>query len=81
MTSEELAKRIKDFILQVLLIVRKLPQTEQNKMFCKQLIRSVSSIGANYSEAIYAHTKLDFLHIVNICRKETNETLFWLDLL
>lgn len=81
MTSKELVERIRKFVLEVISLLNRLPRNEENRIFTKQIIRSVSSIGANYAEAIYAHTKQDFLHIINICRKETNETLYWLDLI
>lgn len=81
MTSKELAERIKKFILDIIFLLRRLPKTQENIIFCKQLLRSSSSIGANYAEAIFAHTKQDFAHIINICRKESNETVYWLKLL
>ena len=49
--------------------------------YCKQLIRSSASIGANYIEANEALSKKDFLMRVKICRKEAKETVYWLDLL
>ncbi len=81
MTSKELSGRIKKFVLETIFLLRSLPKTQENIVFAKQLIRSVSSIGANYAEAIFADTKLDFTHIINICRKEAHETVYWLDLL
>lgn len=77
---EDLEKRIKDYALQVIALLRKLPKTEENRIFTHQIIRSVTSIGANYAEAQYAHTRLEFLHTLNICRKEANETFYWLQL-
>lgn len=47
----------------------------------KQLLRSGTSIGAMVREAEYAESKKDFIHKMNIAQKETNETLYWLDLL
>lgn len=76
MTSKDFEDRIEKFVLTVILLIRTLPKSEENLIFIKQIIRSVSSIGANYAEAIYAHTRQDFLHIINICRKETNETIY-----
>lgn len=49
--------------------------------YCKQLIRSSASIGANYIEANEALSKKDFLMRVKICRKEAKETIYWLELL
>lgn len=80
-TSKELIKRLKEFALRVLQLIKSLPKTEENKIYGHQAIRSSSSIGANYAEAIYAHTKQDFLHNINISRKESNETLYWLEMI
>lgn len=57
--------------------------TEQKKEFVisKQILRSGTSIGANYSEAEYAESTDDFVHKLKIARKEANETRYWLDLL
>ena len=78
---EELEIRLKEFCFQVIQLIKSLPKTEENIVFGKQIIRSSSSIGANYAEAVYGQTKQEFLHCLNICRKETNETLYWLDMI
>ena len=46
-----------------------------------QLLRSATSIGANYMEADVAESKVDFRHKIGICKKETKETLHWLRML
>ena len=47
----------------------------------KQILKSGTSIGANYCEAVCAESPQDFVHKVSISLKEANETYFWLDLL
>lgn len=47
----------------------------------KQLLKSVTSIGANIREAEFAQSKLDFINKMSISLKEANETIYWLDLL
>jgi len=47
----------------------------------KQILKSGTSIGANYCEAVCAESPQDFIHKVSISIKEANETYFWLDLL
>ncbi len=79
--KEELEIRLKEFCFQVIQLIKSLPKTEENIVFGKQIIRSSSSIGANYAEAIYGQTKQEFLHCLSICRKEANETLYWLDMI
>lgn len=76
-----LETRIKKFALDVVRIVKALPKTEENRIYGKQIIRSSSSIGANYAEAVYAHTRQEFLHCLNISRRETNESLYWLEMI
>lgn len=78
---QQLEFRLKEFSLSVLRTIKKLPSTEENKIYGKQVIRSSSSIGANYAEAIFAHTKADFAHDLNKSRKESKETVYWLQLL
>lgn len=79
--KEELEIRLKEFCFQVIQLIKSLPKTEENIVFGKQIIRSSSSIGANYAEAVYGQTRQEFLHCLNICRKETNETLYWLGMI
>ena len=47
----------------------------------KQILKSGTSIGANYCEALGAESPMDFIHKVAISLKEANETYYWLDLL
>jgi four helix bundle protein len=73
-----LLERIIKFALSVITLTKKLPKTSENLVFIGQIIRSSSSIGANYAEAIFAQSRAEFVHILSTCRKETNETLYWL---
>ena len=68
------AKEVRDFI-------KEIPKISTNNIYIAQLIRSSSSIGANFIEANEALSKKDFYHRVRICRKEAKETNFWLMLL
>lgn len=79
--SEDLKERLIQFAISILKATRRLPKTPENIIFINQIIRSSSSIGANYSEAIYAHSRAEFIHLLNISRKETSETLYWLDII
>ena len=79
--QHELEIRLKNFALNVLELINFLPKNQGNKVYGMQIIRSSSSIGANYAEATCAHTKLDFLHGINISRKEARESVYWLELL
>ena len=52
-----------------------------NKEYLKQVIRSSSSVAANYIEACESLTKKEFRHRIMISKKEAKETAFWLDLI
>lgn len=73
--------RLKNYSLKVLELINLLPKNKGNNIYGTQLIRSSSSVGANYAEATCAHTKPDFLHAINISRKEARESVYWLELL
>jgi len=49
-----------------------------NKPLISQLVRSATSIGANYMEADAAESRKDFRHKIGICKKEAKETIHWL---
>ena len=68
------ARSVRDF-------TKKLPRTISNNEYVKQLIRSSSSIGANYIEANESLSKKDFRMRAMISRKEAKETRFWLQLI
>lgn len=67
------AKAVRDF-------VNKLPKTMANIEYGKQLLRSSGSVGANYIEANESLSKKDFSLRVKICKKETKESRYWLNL-
>lgn len=58
--------------------VRSLSKNDVNRTLSSQIIRSATSIGANYMEANGASSKKDFRNKIYICRKESNETKHWL---
>jgi len=62
-------------------LVKLLPKNQVNYRFSDQIIRSGTSIGANYREANETETKKDFQYRIRICRKESKETIYWLQLL
>ncbi len=70
----EFAKTTRDFL-------QKIPKTLSNNEYNKQLIRSSSSVGANYIEANESLGKKDFLMRIRISRKEAKESVYWLKLL
>lgn len=69
-----IASNIREFL-------KVLKRTLTNVEYSKQLVRSGSSVGANYIEANEALSKKDYLMRVKICRKEAKETVYWLKLI
>ena len=77
----DLEARTFKFAKDVVVFLKKLPLTIANREFFKQLIRSSSSVGANYLEANNCLGKKDFSHKIGICRKEAKESNYWLRLI
>lgn len=77
----DLADRTASFSKRVIDFIRKLPLNTITQPIVSQLIRSATSIGANYSEADEANSKKDFINKIAIAKKETKETKYWLTLI
>lgn len=73
--------RIFKFVIAVIRLGKLVPRAEENKVIISQLLRSVTSMGANANEADGVSTKNDFIHCFTIVRKEAKETIYWLLLL
>jgi four helix bundle protein len=80
MAKTELEVRTKQFALDLIDLVERLPNGRAGDVVGRQLLRSGTSIGANYREANRAESKNDFIHKVDISTKEAAETEFWLEL-
>jgi four helix bundle protein len=61
--------------------LKNLKPNDINKPIINQLVRSATSVGANYCEANGASSKKDFRNKIHICKKEAKETKYWLQLL
>lgn len=77
----DLEDRTAKFGETVIEFVKKVEVTVVTKPLINQLVRSATSIGANYLEADGALSKKDFKHKIALCRKEAKETLHWLRML
>ena len=71
----------KAFAIRIIRLYQYLRNEKQEYILSKQLLKSGTSIGANYCEALGAESSQDFIHKIAISLKEINETYFWLDLL
>lgn len=77
----DLVERTANFGKTVIVFVKNIRENNINKTIINQLIRSATSIGANYMEADCAESKKDFNHKIGICKKEAKETTHWLHML
>jgi len=77
----DLEERTAQFGEAIIDLSKSVRQTFVNKPIINQLIRSATSVGANYMEADVAESKTDFRHKIGICKKEAKETLHWLRML
>lgn len=81
MKKFDIHDRIFGFVVDTLKIIKYVPQTVENKIIINQLVRSVTSVGANDQEADGVSSRRDFIHCYTIVRKELKETRYWLLLL
>ena len=79
--SQDLKVRTKQFALRILRLYRALPAKEEARILGKQVLRSGTSVGANYRAACRARTRAEFIAKLGIVLEEADETVFWLELL
>ena len=81
MSEADLKKRTKAFALRILKLVDALPKTTAGRALASQIVRSGTSVAANYRAACRAKSPADFIAKMGIVEEEADETLFWLELL
>jgi four helix bundle protein len=79
--AEAMRKRTKKFVVDNILFFRTLPKTEDAKIIGRQLLRSSSSVGANYRAACRARSKAEFHAKLSIVVEEADESVFWMEIL
>ena len=77
----DLEERTRNFSKEIIRFLNRIKKSKLNENIISQLIRSATSVGANYCEANAAVSKKDFKNKIFICRKEIQETKYWLELL
>ena len=78
---EPLDQRTKRFALNILVAVEGIPRSIAGRAIAGQLVRSGTSVGANYRAARRARSKAEFIAKLGVVEEEADETLFWLELL
>lgn len=77
----DLEGRTRGFAMNIIDCVRPITIVLHNKNILDQLLRCATSVGANYCEANAASSRKDFRNKIFICRKEIQETKYWIELL
>lgn len=77
----DLEDRTASFGSAIIQFVKQVPENVVTRPIISQLVRSGTSIGANYCEADNAESRRDFKHKIGICKKESRETRHWLQMI
>ena len=81
MDSNELKNRTKKYSIAILDIVEMLPNTISGRAVSNQIVRSGTSVGANYRAVCRARSDREFIAKMSIVIEESDETLFWLEII
>ncbi len=81
MKGDDISKRLTDFAVRIIRLVKSLPNDFVGQHIGKQLLRSGTSAGANYEEARSSESSADFIHKLKISLKELRESIYWLTLI
>ena len=81
MNSDELKKRTQQFALRVMALSAALPHTPTGRVISYQLVKSGTSVGANYRAACRGKSKADFISKLGTVLEEADESAFWLELI
>ena len=81
MNADELKIRTKDFALRVIKLVSALPRTVDGRAIANRIVRSGTSVAANYRSACRARSRSEFVAKIGVALEETDETLLWLELI
>jgi four helix bundle protein len=81
MNEREMIARTKQFALRIMKLVEALPKSIQGRAIASQLMRSGTSVAANYRAACRSRSKAEFIAKLGTVEEEADETAFWLELI
>ena len=81
MNATELKQRTKQFALRVMKLVDALPTSRSGNAIGNQLVRSGTSVGANYRASCRARSKAEFIAKIGVVEEEADESGFWMELI
>jgi four helix bundle protein len=76
-----LKQRTKQFAVRIIRLFREMPKTEEGKIIGRQVLRSGTSVAANYRAVCRARSKAEFIAKIGIVVEEIDETVFWFELM
>jgi four helix bundle protein len=76
-----LAQRAKAFAIGIIRLVAQLPKTQESRVIAQQIVRSGTSVGANYRAVCRARSRAEFVAKLGTVVEEADETVFWLEIL
>jgi len=81
MESRDLKDRTKRFAVRIIRMIERLPRSTSSEVIARQLVKSATSVGANYRAACRGRSKSEFIAKLQIVLEESDETQYWLELL
>src|SRR5262245_3910948 len=81
MNATFMKERTKRFAITVMKLCKDVPRTDESRVICRQLLRSATSVAANYRAVCRARSTPDFVSKLGIVLEEADETQFWVELL
>jgi four helix bundle protein len=81
MDKVELKRRTQRFAVDVIKFIESLPNSHSLKVLTNQVLRSSTSVGANYRAACKGKSTADFINKIVICEEEADESIYWFDLM
>ncbi len=79
--ADQMRERTKQFAYRIVRLYRSLPRTTEAQVAGKQLLRSGTSVAANYRAVCRARSKAEFIARIGVVAEEADETVFWLELI
>jgi four helix bundle protein len=80
MNAHEMKRRTKELALANIRLISEFPQTIAGNIIAHQLVRSATSVGANYRAVCRAKSKADFISKLNMVLEEADEVAYWLEI-